>query len=115
MKKDLVSTMDELIPDVMLCDMYSINKIVKEDIVIWEISSPDRVSIDTVYRLFDGVLSKIHVDTLKPTSSDYWCCDVYLHRGGVEHVWDGDMVRSEVVRRKKEILRYETECKKAYS
>lgn len=117
MRKDLVGTIDEIIPDVMLCDEYSVDKEVKEGAVIWRISTLDRVSAETVYKLFDGIVSdtyKIHAKILR-SALDGWQCGIYLHRCGVEHVWDGGMVRNEIGKRKKETLKHETKCKKAYS
>lgn len=117
MKKDLVGTIDEIIPDVMTCDEYSIGKKVEDNVVIWRISTLDRVSVETVYKLFDGIVSdtyKIHAKILR-SALDGWQCGIYLHRCGVEHVWDGGMVRNEIDKRKKETLKHESKCKKAYS
>lgn len=117
MKKDLVGTIDEIIPDIMPYDEYSIGKKVEDNMVIWKISTLDRVSAETVCKLFDGIVGdtyKIHAKILR-SALDGWQCGIYLHRSGTEHVWDGGMVRNEIGKRKKETLEHESKCKKAYS
>ena len=117
MRKDLVGTIDEIIPDVMPYDEYSIGKKVEDNVVVWKISTIDRVSAETVCKLFDGIVGdtyKIHARVLM-SALDGWNCNIHLCRCGTEHVWDGGMVRNEIDKRKKETLEHESKCKKAYS